>query len=159
MKEIRWFFIIKIWLLLNIIVLQYAIYHCLSKDITWSRGILCHFDLLLLFTSGVIPWRKRFALLEMLTMLKITRWSALTLSTVKLNHRRSFGAQVSGLIKRSYSNSEIRSTLPRLPVSNVASKQIWPFLALPLCPGGRITNLFTLPNPPSASLSSLSVKD
>lgn len=94
----------------------------------------------------------------MLTMLKITRWSAFTLSTVKLNHIRSRGLQVSGLMNRSYSNSEIRSTLPKLPVSNEASKQMCPFFAFPLWPGGRIIILFTLPNPPSASLSSLSAQ-
>lgn len=128
------------------------------QNFTCFRGILCHFGLLLLFINGVIPCRKRFALFEMFTILKITRWSAFTLSTVKLNHRRNLGPQVSGLMKRSYSNSEIKSTLPRLPVSKVASKQMWPFLALPLWPGGRITILFTLPRPPSASLSSLSTR-
>lgn len=35
--------------------------------------------------------------------------------------------------------------------------QRWPFLALPECPGGRKTTRLTLPNPPSSSLSSLSV--
>lgn len=130
----------------------------IRRWLTWSLGILCHFDLLLLFTNGVIPFRNRFALFDMLTMLKITRWSAFTLSTVKLNHIRSRGLQVSGLMNRSYSNSEIRSTLPKLPVSNEASKQMCPFFAFPLCPGGRIIILFTLPSPPSASLSSLSAQ-
>lgn len=128
------------------------------RQLTWSLGILCHFGLLLLFTKGVIPFRNRFALFDMLTMLKTTRWSAFTLSTVKLNHRRSRGLQISGLMNRSYSNSEIRSTLPKLPVSNEASKQMCPFFAFPLCPGGRIIILFTFPIPPSVSLSSLSAQ-
>lgn len=128
----------------------------LIKIYTWLAGILCHLGLLVLLTSGVIPSLNKFRDFETLTILKMTLWSERTLSTVKLNQNLNLGLQVSGLMKRSYSNSEMSSTRPRLPVSNEASKQRWPFFALPLWPGGRITSLFTLPNPPSVSLSSLS---
>lgn len=76
---------------------------------------------------------------------------------MKLNHIRIFGQHVSGRINKSYSNSEIKSTRPRLPDSNDASKHKWPFFALPLWPAGRTTSRFKFPNPPSPSLSSLSV--
>ena len=45
----------------------------IDHQLTCSLGILCHFDLLLLFTNGVSPFRNRFALLDILTMLNTTR--------------------------------------------------------------------------------------
>ena len=85
-------------------------------------------------------------------------WSLWTFSTEKLNHNLYLGLQVSGLTYKSYSNSLMKSTLPRFPDSYIASKQRWPFLALPECPGGLITTFSTLPSPPSLSLSSESKK-
>ena len=103
---------------------------------------------------GVRPTRNRFLDLLRLTMLKIILWSSCTFSTEKLNQNLYLGLQVSGLTYKSYSNSLMKSTLPRFPDSNIASKQRCPFLALPECPGGLITTFSTLPSPPSLSLSS-----
>ena len=105
-------------------------------------------------TIGVRPTRNRFLDLLRLTMLKMILWSWWTFSTEKLNHSLYLGLQVSGLTYKSYSNSLMKSTLPRFPDSYIASKHRCPFLALPECPGGLITTFSTLPSPPSLSLSS-----
>lgn len=53
------------------------------------------------------------------TKLKVSTISltcdSFTFSTVKLNQTRKRGLQVSGLMNKSYSNSETWSTRPRLP--------------------------------------------
>lgn len=51
-------------------------------------------------------------------MIQLCTWSRRMLSTVKKNHSRTFGLQVSGLMNRSYSNSDTRSTRPRLPATD-----------------------------------------
>lgn len=45
--------------------------------------------------------------------------ASFTFSTVKLNQTRKRGLQVSGLMNRSYSNSVMWSTRPRLPTKNI----------------------------------------
>lgn len=115
--------------------------HVYEEDVAYERG---KNDFLVVFnmikktnhfgrpddlTSGVKPSLNKFRFLLMLTMLKITLWSCLTLSTVKLNQNLYLGLQVSGRRKRSYSNSPTKSALPKFPVSNAASKHKWPRFA------------------------------
>ena len=68
-------------------------------------------------------------------------------------HYLHLGFAVSGLMKRSYSWFVIKSTRPKFIVSKPPSKQIWPFLAFPVCPGGRMTSLCMLLRIPSFSES------
>ena len=74
-------------------------------------------------------------------------------STVKWNQSRARGLAVSGRINRSYSWLVMKSTRPRFIVSCPPSKQMWPFLALPVWPGGRMTSRWMLFNMPSFSES------